>query len=99
VNISHTKLIEITIINNATVDPVTVRFGSTGTEATPVRDALKDVGGDGYTDMILHFNTQDTGIKCGDTSASLTGETFGGQAIQGSDSIETVGCKRRLNSN
>lgn len=76
-----------------TVDPITVRFGSTGTEAAPVKDALEDVDRDGDTDMILHFNTQDTGIKCGDTSATLTGETFGGQAIQGTDSIKTVRCK------
>jgi hypothetical protein len=75
------------------VDPITVLFGATGTEAAPVQSALEDVDGDGDTDMILHFNTQGTGIACGDTSASLTGETFGGQAIQGTDSINTVGCK------
>jgi hypothetical protein len=74
-----------------TVDPGTVRFGRTGTEAAPVQSALEDVDGD--LDMILHFNTQETGIQCRDTSASLTGKTFSGQAIQGSDSIVTVGCK------
>jgi hypothetical protein len=82
-----------TTFDATTVDPATVHFGRTGTEAAPVQDALEDVDGDGDTDMILHFNTQDTGIKCGDTSATLTGETFGGQAIQGTDSIKTVGCK------
>jgi hypothetical protein len=76
-----------------TVDPTTVLFGATGTETVPVHSALEDVDGDGDTDMILHFNTQDTGILCGDTAASLTGETFGGVAIKGSDSIKTVGCK------
>jgi TolB protein len=76
-----------------TVDETTVLFGATGTEAAPVHFAFEDVDGDGDTDMILHFNTQDTGIVCGDTSASLTGETFGGPAIQGTDSIRTVGCK------
>jgi len=76
-----------------TVDTTTVRFGATGTEAAPVHSALEDIDGDGDTDMILHFNTQDTGIKCGDTSASLTGQTFSGQAIKGSDSIQTVGCR------
>lgn len=77
----------------ATVDPTTVFFGKTGTEAAPVQSALEDVDGDVDTDLILHFNTQDTGIMCGDTSASLTGETFDGQAIEGSDSIKTAGCK------
>jgi hypothetical protein len=76
-----------------TVDPTTVFFGKTGTEAAPVHFAFEDVDQDGDTDMILHFNTQDTGIQCGDTSASLTGETFSGQALEGSDSIKTVGCK------
>ncbi len=76
-----------------TVDSTTVLFGKTGTEAVPVHSALEDVDGDGDTDMILHFKTQGTGILCGDTSASLTGETFGGQMIEGSDSIRTVGCK------
>lgn len=76
-----------------TVDETTVLFGPTGSEAAPVQVALEDVDGDLDTDMILHFNTQETGIVCGDTSASLTGQTFSGQAIEGSDSISTVGCK------
>ena len=75
------------------LDETTVLFGVTGTEASPVRSALEDVDGDEDTDMILHFSTQDTGIFCGDTSAFLTGETFSGQAIEGSDSVNTVGCK------
>jgi len=75
------------------VNPTTVLFGRTSTEAASVHSALEDVDGDGDTDMILHFKTQDTGIVRGDTSASLTGETFGGQAIESSDSIKTVGCK------
>jgi hypothetical protein len=76
-----------------TVDPTTVRFGRTGTEAAPVHAALQDVDGDGDTDMVLHFNTQETGILCGDVSASLTGKTFSEQAIEDSDAINTVGCK------
>ena len=73
--------------------PTTVLFGATGTEAAPVHSTLEDVDGDGDTDMILHFNTQDTGIQRGDTQATLTGETVSGQAITGSDSIKMVGCK------
>ncbi|MBI4590387.1 MAG: LamG domain-containing protein [Candidatus Rokubacteria bacterium] len=76
-----------------TVDSTTVLFGPTGAEAAPVRSALEDVDLDGDTDMILHFNTQDTRIQCGDTSASLTGQTISGQALEGADSIKTAGCK------
>jgi len=76
-----------------TVDPTTVLFGPTGTEAAAVHSALEDVDGDGDIDLILHFNTQATGIQCGGTSASLTGETLSGQMIEGSDSVKTAGCK------
>jgi hypothetical protein len=75
------------------VDLTTVLFGRTGTETAPVRSALEDINGDKLLDLILQFNTQDTSIRCGDTSASLTGETLSGQAIEGSDSITTVGCR------
>ncbi|HKC62850.1 MAG TPA: hypothetical protein VKB86_04400 [Pyrinomonadaceae bacterium] len=76
-----------------TIDPTTVRFGAGGTEAASAHFALEDVNGDGRLDMILQFRTQDTGIVCGTASASLTGKTSGGQAIRGSDSVNTVGCK------
>jgi hypothetical protein len=75
-----------------TVQPWTVRFGPTGTEAGPVHTALEDVDSDGDVDLILHFRTQATGIHCATTSGSVTGLTTGGQSIQGSDSVRTVGC-------
>ncbi len=77
-----------------TVDPVSVRFGATGTETAPVRFALQDVDGDGDTDVVLHFQTQATGIRCGALFASLTARTEAGQSVQGSDSVRTVGCDR-----
>jgi hypothetical protein len=54
---------------------------------------IEDVDGDGVDDLVLHFETKETGILCGDTSASLTGKIFGGQAIEGSDPFRTVGCQ------
>ena len=76
-----------------TVDPASVSFGATGTEATPVQYDLEDVDHDRDTDMIIHFNTSDTGIKCGDTSATLRGITSDQQPIQGTDSVKTTGCQ------
>jgi probable HAF family extracellular repeat protein len=76
-----------------TVDPTTVLFGRTGTEAPPVHFTFEDGDGDGDIDMTFHFQTEETGILCGDTSASLTGKTFGGQMVEEADSIKTVGCK------
>jgi uncharacterized delta-60 repeat protein len=77
-----------------TVAPLSVRFGPEGAQEAHGKGHIEDVNHDGEPDLMLHFRTQDTGIKCGDTSASLTGETFNEDPIQGSDSIKTVGCNK-----
>jgi hypothetical protein len=76
-----------------TVDPLSVKFGPKGAIEAHGQGHIEDANGDGRLDLVLHFKTQDTGIKCGDTSASLTGTALSGQLIEGSDSIQTVGCK------
>jgi hypothetical protein len=43
---------------------------------------------------VTHFKTRDTGIACGDESATLTGETLDGHPFEGTDFIVTVGCRR-----
>lgn len=75
------------------VDPLSVKFGVGGAMETHRRGHIEDANGDGRMDLVLHFATQESRIQCGDTSASLTGSTFVGQAILGSDSIKTVGCQ------
>jgi hypothetical protein len=75
------------------VDPSTVRFGRTGQEVPTLRSSLEDVDGDGDSDLVLHFATQQTGLQCGDSSAQLTGKSFDGQELEGSDSVRTVGCQ------
>jgi hypothetical protein len=77
-----------------TVDANTVRFGATGTEAAPVHVALRDLDGEGQRDLVLRFQIQDTGIRCGDTSAHLTAQTSQGLSIIGSSPIKTVQCKQ-----
>ena len=80
-------------VDTSTINAATIRFGATGTEATPTRVAVEDVNNDGDPDLLLQFNRQDTHIQCQATSASLTGQTFGGQSFHGSDVIQTVGCR------
>jgi len=71
------------------VDADTVRFGRTGTEATPVRFGLADIDGDGTTDILLRFRIRDTGIICGDTFAVIKAATFAGRRVVGSEFIRT----------
>jgi hypothetical protein len=71
----------------------TVTFGPDG--ASPAHDGhVDDVNDDGFMDAVFHFKTQDTGIVCGDTEATLSGEIFDDTPIPitGTDTINTVGC-------
>ena len=40
----------------------------------------------------------ETGIVCGDTEATLTGELYDGTQVAGTDTVNTVGCKGNGNS-
>ncbi len=74
-----------------TVDPASVALGPNAAGIN--RSArLQDVDGDGDIDIRLRFTVRDIGIVCGDTSLTLTGLTFDGTEIVGSDSIVTRGC-------
>ena len=78
--------------NAATIDPATVRFGRTGTEAAPLKYGLEDVNGDARKDLVCQFEIQDIGLICGDTSAILTAYTLGGVPLKGSDAVSIVRC-------
>jgi hypothetical protein len=93
---SHGKL-PVAILSTASfdatsIDPATVRFGKTGTEALPVEWAYQDLNSDGRVDLLVHFNTQDTAITCDLSRAWLFAENFDGCPIKGSDSIAPQGC-------
>ena len=74
------------------VDSTTVTFGPDRAGIAHSEGHVKDVDADGDYDFILHFNMWETGIACGDTEATLNGETYGGEAITGTVSVNTVGC-------
>jgi len=77
----------------SSVDLSTLAFGPDGAGMVHREGHLLDLNYDGFMDLVLHFGTQDTGIACGDASASLTGDTRDGQPFESSDSIQTVGCR------
>jgi hypothetical protein len=78
-----------------TIDHTTILFGpGQAIEACSNNHGLKrheeDVDGDGDLDLLFHFRLAETGIQCGDTEVTLTGMTYHGQSIMGTDVIQTM---------
>ena len=74
-----------------TVDPATVTFAG----ALPLRWALEDVDDDGDLDMVFHFKTQELNLDENSTEAELTGQTYGGVDISGTDDVRIVPPKNK----
>jgi len=94
------RLIPVAIVTTdtfdaTTVDPNTVCFGDADDPAQPDcteafgSGQIEDVNGDGRPDLLLTYETSQTGIDLGDTQACLTGETFDGVEVEGCDAITT----------
>jgi parallel beta-helix repeat protein len=74
--------------NVTTLNSSTVRFGRTGTEATPVRaPTIRDMNADGLPDAMYGFLTFKCGFQLGNTEGILTGSTTSGILIEGRDSV------------
>lgn len=73
-----------------TIDVNSLRFGATGTEDSLIKcGPAKDINGDGYMDLVCHFDTQLTGFTVGDTVGILTGISGGGP-FQATDAVRIV---------
>jgi hypothetical protein len=81
------------IFDATEVDPDTISFGPAG--ATPVskKTRLKDVDHDGDLDLRVWFRIQETGISCGDVSATMSGQTYAGTDFEASDELITLDCE------
>jgi hypothetical protein len=95
-NPSSNGVVPVAVLSSADfdatrIDPATVRFGLTGTEATPVHGGhAEDVNGDGTLDMVFDFRIGTLGIPLASPGDSLvplklTGNTLDGQAFEGED--------------
>jgi hypothetical protein len=75
------------------VEPDTARFGPAEAAKAHSQAHVEDVDYDGDMDLVFHFRTQETGIQCGDIEATLTGKSWDGIPVSGTDSVNTVSCK------
>src|SRR5262245_23807473 len=77
----------------ATLFPSSALFGPTGTEAEPIDSSLTDVDRDGDLDLLLSYNVADTGIQCGQETATLKAYGEYRHGVQGTAPIRTIGCR------
>ncbi len=88
----------VAILGSATfqvssIEPASLRLGPGGSAPSSNQVHFEDVNGDGIIDLVSQFPTQEIGIRCNDTALFLTGKTTSGASIQGSEELQTVGCK------
>jgi hypothetical protein len=97
VNPKSKGVIPVAVLGSVNFDATQVDFSTVGFgpgEASPVHDGhVENVNGDGFADIVFHFKVRDAGIVCGVTNATLTGETFGGNSITGTNAVKTAGCE------
>jgi hypothetical protein len=94
---SHSK-IPVAILSTETfdapsmIDPQTLRFGETGEEESLAfcSKGGKDVNHDGLVDQLCSFETEATDFHEGDTIGVMTGMTFDGTPVRGTDSIRVL---------
>jgi len=91
INLTSKGKTPVAVLTNDTfdatlIDPVSVLFAG----ASPVKWAVEDVDGDGDTDMIFHFKTQELELDGSSTEAELTGYVVGGLEFSGNDSVNIV---------
>ena len=73
----------------ATIDVASVVFGPHDAQPLP-RQRSRDLNGDSFVDLLLHFDTSETGIAFGDVEVCLSGQTLDGADFMGCDAIRTL---------
>jgi hypothetical protein len=98
INLGSKGVIPVAILSSddfdaSTVDPLTVKLADAEVKVKGKSGnvgSLEDVNGDGLLDLVVQVYIEGLALTAGDIEAELTGETFGGIPIVGSDSIRVV---------
>jgi len=97
INLKSRGVIPVAILSTAdfdatTVDPATVQLAGSSVAVCGNGKHLlcAEEDGDGDLDLVMHFETDDLVLDAASTEATLTGETYDGTMIQGSDSVLIV---------
>lgn len=98
INLGSHGTVPVAILSSAefdasTVDPNTVELAGARVEKRgkgKLMASLEDVNSDGLLDLIVHVSTEDLQLSHGDTIATMTGQSYEGEQIQGSDSVHIV---------
>lgn len=98
INLGSGGSVPVAILSSAnfdatTVDPLSVTLAGAQVnlkgKGTPQASA-EDANGDGLLDLVVHVTTEALQLSETDTEAVLTGQTYGSEQIQGSDSVRIV---------
>ena len=77
----------------ATVNPATVTLAGAAValkgKGSP-SFSIQDVDGDGLPDLLVHVQTEALHLSAGDVTAEVSGKTFDGKLVKGSDTIRVV---------
>ena len=93
INLKKNGVTPVAILGTATFAPTTevnqstLRFGRTGTEASPAGCSVSDVNSDGDDDLLCTFSTPAAGFVMGDVTGVLRGALNSGRPIQGQDVV------------
>lgn len=91
INLGSKGVVPVAVLTTAEfnardLDPSTVLFAG----AAPVRWVYKDVDYDGDMDLLFHFRTKALKLDKSSTEATLSGITFAGMSVEGTDSVRIV---------
>jgi Bacterial TSP3 repeat len=96
INLSDEGVVPVAILgsdtfNVADVDAISLAFGPGSAPFDHSHGPhFEEVNGDGFLDLVAHFEVKETGISFGDTEACLTGQLLDGTPFKSCDAVRTV---------